>query len=120
MSPDRYDVIVAGAGSVGGVVASRISDDPTLNVLLLEAGPDFPDEAEAPPAFVVGGTVLGRAFAGVGAATPGLDWGYLSETLSDGRRMHLRRGKMVGGTSMINVGAFVRGKPSDFDDWESK
>ncbi|MGI9658932.1 MAG: GMC family oxidoreductase, partial [Gaiellaceae bacterium] len=72
-----------------------------------------------PPASVVGGTVLGGAFAGVGAATPELDWNYLSEALPDGRRMHLRRGKMVGGTSMINVGAFVRGKPSDFDEWEA-
>lgn len=119
MTKQRYDVIVAGAGSAGGVVASRISDDPSVDVLLLEAGPDFPDEAESPPAFVVGGTPLGGAFAGVGAATPDLDWNYLSETLPDGRRIHLRRGKLVGGTSMINVGAFVRGKPSDFDEWEA-
>ena len=112
-------MVVAGAGSAGGVVASRISDDPSVSVLLLEAGPDFPDEAETPPAFVVGGTPLGGLFAGVGAATPELDWGYLSETLPDGRRIHLRRGKLVGGTSMINVGAFIRGKPSDFDEWQA-
>ena len=119
MAGDRFDVVVIGAGSAGGVVASRISDDPSVEVLLLEAGPDFPDEADSPPAFVVGGTPLGGAFAGVGAATPDLDWGYLSEQLPDGRRMHLRRGRLVGGTSMINVGAFVRGKPSDFDEWEA-
>ena len=113
----RYDVIVCGAGSTGGVAASRVSDDPARTVLLLDAGPDFPEEAESQPAFCVLGNVLGGGFAGVGAAIPELDWGLWSEELPGGRRIHLRRGRLVGGTSMINAGIFVRGKPSDFAEW---
>jgi len=113
----RYDVIVCGAGSSGGVVASRLSDDAALTVLLLDAGPDFPDEAESQPAFYVLGNLLGGGFAGVGAAIPELDWGYWSEPLPGGRRIHLKRGRLVGGTSMINAGIFVRGRPGDFAEW---
>jgi choline dehydrogenase len=99
------------------VLASRLSEDLARTVLLLEAGPDFPDEADQPPAFYVLGNVLGGAFAGVGAAVPDLDWGFWSEPLPGGRRVHLRRGRLVGGTSMINAGIFVRGKPGDFAEW---
>ena len=99
------------------MLASRLSEDPARTVLLLEAGPDYPDEAESPPAFYVLGNLLGEGFAGIGAPVPELDWGYWSEPLPGGRRIHLKRGRVVGGTSMINGGIFVRGKPSDFAEW---
>jgi choline dehydrogenase-like flavoprotein len=60
------DVVVAGAGSTGSAVAARLSEEPSRSVLLLEAGPDFPDAADSPPAFLVGGNLLGHGFAGAG------------------------------------------------------
>ena len=120
MSERGFDVVVVGAGTSGGVVAARLSEDPGCDVLLLEAGPDFPDEADSPPAFLTGGGAMGENLAGVGAATPDLDWNYHSEPLESGRRVHVRRGRLVGGSSMINGCVCVRGRPADYDAWEER
>jgi choline dehydrogenase len=109
-------VIVVGAGSGGGVAAARIAERLACRVLVLEAGRDFPDEETNPPGFITGGGVLGGG-AGVGAPVPELDWGYWSEPLENGRRLRLWRGKLVGGSSMINGCVAVRAKPDDFARW---
>jgi choline dehydrogenase-like flavoprotein len=114
MAVAHFDVVVVGSGSSGGVVASRLSEDDGRRVLLLEAGPDFPDEEELTPLFVVSG---GQHW--LPAGIPELDWGYWNETLPNGHRVRLARGRLVGGSSMVNGCVAVRGAPFDFDRWEA-
>jgi choline dehydrogenase len=102
-----YDFIVVGAGSAGAVVANRLSADPRNKVLLLEAGP-----ASHPWSFIpVGSARL--------ITNPAANWLYSAEpeANTDGRRIPVPRGRLLGGSSAINGMAFVRGQAQDFDGW---
>jgi len=114
---DTFDVVVVGSGSSGGAVAARLSEDEGCRLLLLEAGPDFPDEELVPPSFMSGGAILGERGSGTGAPVPAYDWGLRSETLANGQTLPLARARMVGGTSMINGSVAVRGRPEDYERW---
>lgn len=103
-----YDYVIVGAGSAGCVLANRLSANPAVRVLLLEAG-----GADAHPYI--------RVPIGLGMMwKKGMfDWGYYSEPEEGlhGRRLQHLRGKVLGGSSSVNVMAFTRGHPGDYDRW---
>lgn len=100
------DVIVVGAGSAGCVVAARASEDPNRSVLLLEAGPDYPDLAATPDDLVNSHNNSYTAH----------DWG-LQHSPTRGRDVPFPRGKVVGGSSAVNTTIALRGMPEDYDEW---
>jgi choline dehydrogenase len=102
-----YDYIIIGAGSAGCVLANRLSEDPSVKVLLLEAGErDTKLEIHIPAAY-------GKL------NYTKVDWSYYTEpqTHVDDRKMYQPRGKTLGGSSSTNAMAYVRGNRQDYDDW---
>ena len=102
-----YDYVIVGAGSAGCVLANRLSEDPDVQVLLLEAGP--PDTLE--------NIHVPLGYLQLGATE--VDWDYHSapEHECDHRRITLPRGRVLGGSSSINAMVYIRGNRLDYDDW---
>jgi choline dehydrogenase len=106
----RADYVIVGAGSAGCVLANRLTEDPSVSVIVLEAGgADRSPNIKIPAAFA-------EQF------HTKLDWDYSTEPEPhvDDRRLYLPRGKSLGGSSSMNAMLYVRGRPLDYDLWEQQ
>jgi choline dehydrogenase len=109
-SDSEFDVVVAGAGSAGCVLATRLTENPKITVCLIEAGGrDRNPWIHIPLGF------------GKLVPNPKVNWGYETEPEPHlgGRRLMWPRGKVLGGSGSINGLVFLRGAPSDYDGWEA-
>ncbi len=105
-----YDYVIVGAGSAGCVLANRLSEDPAIRVLLLEAGgKDRSLKIKIPAAFP-------EQF------HTKLDWDFATEPEPhvDNRSLYMPRAKVLGGCSSMNAMLYVRGRPLDYDGWEAQ
>ena len=107
----EFDYVIVGAGSAGCVLAARLSEDPSVKVVLLEAG------GSDRSLFISMPTALS-----IPMNMTKYNWGFESEPEAglDGRRLDCPRGKVIGGSSSINGMAFVRGNAHDIDQWEEQ
>lgn len=103
----EYDVIVAGAGSGGSVVAARASEDPRIRVLLIESGPGYPNLEGLP-----------EDLRNVNHASFTVhDWKLEYTPSATSRTLPFTRGRVVGGSSAVNTAIALRGVPEDYDEW---
>jgi len=109
----KYDVVIIGGGAAGSVLASRLAEDPNRSVLLLEAGPDYPDPSNLPDEIKFGGTRYAEA------QDSEHNWALRGTATAEQGEIHVAQGRVIGGGSSINGQAMQRGFPDDFDHWSA-
>jgi choline dehydrogenase len=105
-----HDYVIVGAGSAGCVLASRLTENPDVRVLVLEAGPpDTADEIHIPAA-------VSQLFQGP------YDWNYqtVPQQRAGDRSIYWPRGRVLGGSSSINAMIYIRGSRHDYDTWRDE
>ena len=107
----KYDYIVIGAGSAGAILATRLSEDPNTSVLLLEAGPDYPD-VDSLPEEVKHGYLSTKSI-----WDSDHNWQFKARATDEAPSIDVPRGRVTGGSSAINGQIFIRGIPEDYDNW---
>jgi choline dehydrogenase len=108
---ERFDYVIVGGGTAGAVLAARLTEDPSVHVLLIEAGgSDRTPLTRVPVGYV--GMVQNRSYS----------WCYQTEPIAglSGRRLACPRGRVLGGSSSINGMIYVRGQHQDFDEWRAQ
>ena len=106
-----FDYVIVGAGSAGSMLASRLSEDPSISICVLEAGPsDWNPYIHIPAGFIK--TFYNKR----------VNWAYSMESSewTGGRRIYAPRGKTLGGSSSINGNVYNRGQRLDFDNWAQR
>ncbi len=104
----EFDYVIVGAGSAGCVLANRLSADPAVRVLLLEAGPGDRGWKTQIPAALTYNLMNDR-----------VNWYYQTEPQPqmNGRRLYWPRGRLLGGSSSLNAMVYIRGHALDYDRW---
>jgi choline dehydrogenase len=104
------DTVIVGAGAAGSVIAARMTENSAHDVLLLEAGPDYPPDTRLPADLADGTRNSMRAH----------DWGYRMVPTARARTVDFPRGRVVGGSSAVNTCIALRGMPYDFEEWAAR
>ena len=109
-----FDTVIVGSGTAGSILANRLSEDTSRNILLIEAGNDYSNLESIPENVYYGHGNLEMP------ASQELDphnWAYKGESTKDGPFIRIPRGKVIGGSSSINAQILLRGVREDYDRW---